>query len=102
MPEPSASEIKSLIKFEILNENKSDKRSNKTKNPNVAKIARYQPFSSMFGVVLLTNAEKVILKKIDKEPTLFNMLNENDRLAYQIANELRTTISKIQNLEHFY
>ena len=101
LPEPSASEIKSLIKFEILNENKSDKRSNKTKNPNVAKIARYQPFDAMFGVVLLTNAEKVILKKIDKEPTLFNMLNENDRLAYQIANELRTTISKIQNLSIF-
>ncbi|MGX2971133.1 hypothetical protein [Helicobacter sp. T3_23-1059] len=101
LPEPSASEIKSLIKFEILNESKADKRSNKTRNPNVAKIAQYQPFNAMFGVVLLTNAEKVILDKIDKAPNLFNMLNENDRLAYQIANELRTTIGKIPNLSIF-
>ena len=31
LPEPSASEIKSLIKFEILNENKSDKKATKPK-----------------------------------------------------------------------
>lgn len=66
LPEPSASELKGLIKFEILNENKSASKSNKTKNPNVAKIAQYQPFSDTFGVVLLTNAEKVILDRIDK------------------------------------
>lgn len=101
LPEPSASEIKSLIKFEILNENKSDKKSNKTKNPNVAKIARYQPFSSMFGVVLLTNAEKVILDRIDKEPTLFRNTSQNDKQAWQVANELREFIGKIPNLSIF-
>ena len=67
VPEPSASNLKRLIKFEILNESKTDKKSNKIRNPNVAKISSYQPYSNMFGIVLITNAEKVILDKIDKE-----------------------------------
>lgn len=101
LPEPSASEIKALIKFEILNENKSANKSNKTKNPNVAKIAQYQPFDDMFGVVLLTNAEKVILDRIDKIPALFSNMSESDKIAWQSANELRQIIGKIPNLSIF-
>lgn len=101
IPEPSATNIKRLIKFEILNESKTDKRSNKIRNPNVAKISSYQPYQNMFGVVLITNAEKVILDKIDKEPTLYENATNEEKLSWIAANELRNTISKIPNMSVF-
>ena len=101
VPEPSATNIKRLIKFEILNESKTDKRSNKIRNPNVAKISSYQPYQNMFGVVLITNAEKVILDKIDKEPTLYENATNEEKLSWIAANELRNTISKIPNMSVF-
>lgn len=101
VPEPSASNLKRLIKFEILNESKTDKKSNKIRNPNVAKISSYQPYSNMFGIVLITNAEKVILDKIDKEPTLYKDATNEEKLSWIEANELRNTISKIPNLSIF-
>lgn len=101
VPEPSASNLKRLIKFEILNESKTDKKSNKIRNPNVAKISSYQPYSNMFGIVLITNAEKVILDKIDKEPTLYKDATSEEKLSWIEANELRNTISKIPNLSIF-
>ena len=101
IPEPSSANLKRLIKFEILNESKTDKKSNKIRNPNVAKISSYQPYSNMFGVVLITNAEKVILDKIDKEPNLYENLNNKEKLHWIAANELRNTISKIPNLSVF-
>lgn len=101
IPKPSSENLKSLIKFEILNESKTDKRSNKIRNPNVAKISSYQPYSNMFGVVLITNAEKVILDRIDKEPTLYKNTSNEEKLNWIAANELRNTISKIPNLSVF-
>jgi hypothetical protein len=52
--------------FEVLDQNKTANKSNKTKNPNVQKIANHQPFSELFGLVAVTNAEKVILDSIKK------------------------------------
>lgn len=101
IPEPSSANLKRLIKFEILNESKTDKKSNKIRNPNVAKISSYQPYSNMFGVVLITNAEKVILDKIDKESNLYENLSNKEKLHWIAANELRNTISKIPNLSVF-
>ena len=103
--EPTASNLKNLLKFEILDEQKTDKKSNKIKNPNVAKIAQYQPYEDMLWVVFLTNAEKVILDHYDKD-------NPDNRLFYvnkdtkeietiKAANELRDTIGKIPNLAIF-
>lgn len=100
LPEPSASKLKKLMKFEILNQSKTEKKSNKAQNPNVAKIASYQPYEKMFGVVLLTNAEKVILDKLDKD-VLYEDLNEKERQSWNSANELRDTITKIPNLSIF-
>ncbi len=64
IPEPAASTLKRLIKFEVLDESKSAKKSNKAKNPNVQKIARHQPFDTLTGLIMVVNAEKVILDRL--------------------------------------
>jgi len=102
IPEPTATKLKNMIKYEILDEVKTGSKSNKTKNPNVQKISQYQPYKDMFGVVFLTNAEKVILDNFEIENQQMYMDFESsteDELAlgYKIANELRDTISKIPN-----
>lgn len=100
LPEPTATNLKNMVKYEILDEVKTSKKSNKIQNPNVQKIAQYQPYKDMFGVVFLTNAEKVILDKFEIN---FNQLyynfdsKETDKLEYKVANELRNTIEKIPN-----
>ena len=100
-PEPIASNLKKILKFEILDAVKTDKKSNKIKNPNVAKIAQYQPYKDMFGVILLTNAEKVILDKVKIENEQLQADFENDDIISKVANELRETIGKIPNLAIF-
>ena len=65
LPDPAANNIKRMIKFEILDQNKAEKRSNKTKNPNVQRIAAHQPFDQLMGLVAITNAEKVILDRVE-------------------------------------
>ena len=101
LPEPTATNLKNMIKYEILDEVKTGNKSNKIKNPNVQKIAQYQPYKDMFGVVFLTNAEKVILDKFEvvNQQTYidFETSNNEINLGYKIANELRETISKIPN-----
>ena len=47
LSEPSATDIKRLISFEVLDQNKTASKSNKTKNPNVQKIANHQPLQSV-------------------------------------------------------
>ena len=41
LPEPSASAVRRQISFEVLDQEKTAKKSNKTKNPNVQKIANH-------------------------------------------------------------
>ncbi|MBO7145820.1 MAG: DEAD/DEAH box helicase family protein [Salinivirgaceae bacterium] len=98
IPEPAASKLKRELKFEMLDENKSEKKSNRTKNPNVQKIAVHEPLSELFGFVAVTNAEKVILDRIDKNvqnPTLYS---KDELKKIEVANELRNKIGKIPNL----
>lgn len=98
LPEPSASAIKRLIRFEVLDQPKSAKRSNKARNPNAQKISNYQPFDTLMGLVLVVNAEKVILDRLDltAQGELFeHNEDEKDRLA----NELRNIIGKIPELQ---
>lgn len=101
LPEPSASKLKKLIKFEILNQSKTNKKSNKIQNPNVAKVASHQPYETMFGVILLTNAEKVILEKLDDKEVLHKDLSKEQKQEWSSANELRDTITKIPHLGIF-
>ena len=97
IPEPLASQLKSVVKFETLDADATAARSNQVRNPNVQKIARFQPYADMFGVVLVTNAEKVILDRValDESGLLIPFTDEE---RANIANELRTTIAKIPSL----
>lgn len=98
IPEPTAGSLKRLIKFEVLDEAKSGKKSNKARNPNVQKIMRHQPFQTLTGLVMVVNAEKVILDRLelDKQHELIEK-DEDDK--DHKANELRAFIGKIPNLQ---
>lgn len=101
IPEPSATEIKRAISFEVLDQSKTANKSNKTKNPNVQKIANHQPLSELFGLVAVTNAEKVILDRIQEKNGQISLFEESDDEKDKQANELRNLIGKLPSLSIF-
>ena len=100
LPEPTASDIKRKMIFEILDENKSAKKSNKAKNPNVQKLALHQPFEELSGLVAVTNAEKVILDGLIKTEQA-DLFEESLETKDREANELRYWIGKLPQLSIF-
>jgi len=94
LPEPSASKLKKLLKFDVLDEQKSAKKSNKARNPNAQKVNACLP--NPFGQVFVVNAEKVIL-----ESFLFDAQTE---IVYETdeekdtANDLKRLFGQIPNL----
>lgn len=97
IPEPTATQLKRLIKFEILDEQKTANKSNRIKNPNAQKINNHQPLENLMGLVVITNAEKVILDRLaDNQDTSFFSDDELKRMV--LANELRELIGKLPNL----
>ena len=101
IPEPAASSIKRMLSFEVLDQGKTASKSNKTKNPNVQKIANHQPLSELFGLVAVTNAEKVILDRIEEKNGQISMYEESDDEKDRQANELRNLIGKLPSLSIF-
>lgn len=101
IPEPAASDLKRKLMFEVLDQNKTAKKSNKTKNPNVQKVAIHQPLENLFGLVAVTNAEKVILDRIQEKNGQINMFEESDDDKDRQANELRNLIGKLPQLSIF-
>ncbi|MBQ2876239.1 MAG: DEAD/DEAH box helicase family protein [Clostridia bacterium] len=101
IPEPAATDIKRMISFEVLDQSKTEKKSNKTKNPNVQKIANHQPLSELFGLVAVTNAEKVILDRIQEKDGQITLFEESDDEKDRQANELRNLIGKLPSLSIF-
>lgn len=101
LAEPVASELKRKLIFEVLDENKTAKKSNKTKNPNAQKIANHQPFKDLFGLVAVTNAEKVILDRIQEKNGQISFFDESDDERDKQANELRNLIGKLPHLSVF-
>lgn len=101
IPEPSASAIKRMLSFEVLDQNKTANKSNKTKNPNVQKIANHQPLSELFGLVAVTNAEKVILDRIQEKDGQISWFDESNDDKDRQANELRNLIGKLPALSIF-
>lgn len=97
LPDNAAKQISRLINFEILDEQKSAAKSNRIKNPNAQKIVVHGIPEMQQGLVAITNAEKVILDRVDKQldETLFSRDELN---KIRIANELRQTIGKLQNI----
>ena len=100
IPEPTATQLRRMIKFEILDEQKSANRSNRIKNPNAQKINNHQPLDDLMGLVAITNAEKVILDRMpnDKDPSLFS---PEELKRMQLANELREIIGHLPHLAIF-
>ncbi len=100
LPEPSASDIKRRMVFEVLDENKSAKKSNRAKNPNVQKLALHQPFEELTGLVTVTNAEKVILDGLVKSNQQ-DLFEESTEIKDRESNELRYWIRKLPQLSVF-
>ena len=95
IPDPAASELKRMLKFEILDESRSIKKSNRVVNPNAGKVNACLP--NPFGRVFVVNAEKVILDRLE----VTNQLEVYERTEDEEdkrANELRNLIGKIPNL----
>lgn len=92
LPEPSASNLKKLLKFEVLDEQKTGKKSLKGRNPNAVKVNACLPYP--FGQVFVVNAEKVILEAFDEQLTLG--FEENDT-----TNDLKRLFGLIPNLSLF-
>ena len=90
-----------MISFEVLDQGRTAKKSNKIKNPNVQKIANHQPLSELFGLVAVTNAEKVILERIQEKKGQINLFEESDDERDKQANELRNLIGKLPSLSIF-
>lgn len=101
IPEPSATEIKRSMSFEVLDQSKTANKSNKTKNPNVQKIANHQPLSDLFGMVAVANAEKVILDRIVEKKGQVSLFEDSDDEKDRQANELRNLIGKLPSLSIF-
>lgn len=100
IPEPTASNLKRMIKFEILDEQKSAKKSNLVRNPNAQKINNHQPLEDLMGLVAITNAEKVILDRMgENEDTA--LFDKEEMAKIRIANELRNIIGRIPHLSVF-
>ncbi len=100
LPEPSASSIRKLIKFEVLDQPKSAKKSNRVRNPNAQKVAAHKPFEDLTGLVLVVNAEKVILDRVEVDANL-QLVERNEEEKERLANELRHLIGKIPRLQVF-
>jgi len=100
IPEPAASELRAALSFEVLDEQKSASKSNRAKNPNVQKVAIHQPFETLSGLVLVTNAEKVILSNVQTDDSGGLRLISDEELdeAGRIENELRDIIGKLPGL----
>lgn len=97
IPEPTATQLRRLIKFEILDEQKTENKSNRIKNPNAQKINNYQPLEDLVGLVAITNAEKVILDHY-KESLMPLFISQQDLYKVYRSNELRDIIGRIPHL----
>lgn len=97
LPENAAAQVSRMISFEILDEQKSAAKSNRIKNPNAQKIVAHGIPEMQMGLVAITNAEKVILDRVDKQFDE-NLFSQDELNKIRIANELRHTIGKLNNL----
>lgn len=94
LPNPAASQIRRELSFEILDEQKSAKSSNRVRNPNVQKVSRCFPHP--YANVFVVNAEKVILDRLDERAP--ELIEQSEDQRDQRANELRNWLGKIPNL----
>lgn len=101
LAEPAATQVKRLLKFEVLDAQKTQSKSNKVKNPNVQKIALHQSDPDLMGLVAVTNAEKVILDRVKIQDGLINLFVDAHDDKDRQANELRNRLGKLPALSVF-
>ena len=100
-PAATAMQLKRLVKFEILDEQKSARKSSVIRNPNAFKINQHWEGGTMMGLVAITNAEKVILDKWEEKDKDPNCFSDDERRQLEVANELRNMIGIIPSLSIF-
>ncbi|MBK9451612.1 MAG: DEAD/DEAH box helicase family protein [Bacteroidetes bacterium] len=93
LPEPSASKLKRLLKFDVLDEAKTAKKSNKARNPNAQKVNACLP--NPFGQVFVVNAEKVVLESFKFDAQLQLALDEEEK---DTTNDLKRLFGQIPNM----
>lgn len=105
LPDPVATQLRNMLQYEWLQDASTASGSNMVRNPNARKISMHTANPNLMGLVAVTNAEKVILDRVDKEgnlnSSLWNTLSEEEKKEYmatQQANELREQIGGIPNL----
>lgn len=97
LPDKIARTLAKKITFEPLESNSSPNKSNTAKNQNARKVNLYLR-RSMWGVVFVTNAEKVILNRMVLETSQRTMY---DDVLERNSNELRQLIGMIPRLSIF-
>ncbi len=103
LPANEAKQLKQIAHIEVL-DSLSSKRKDKLQgnNPNLEKVNRLTQ-TNKFGLVFITNAEKVVLEKYSQNDLLFIKTGQtyiNQKLDDEIKknNELREKLSQIPNL----
>ncbi len=103
LPEQEAERLKRIVVIEIL-DSLSSKRKDKLhgNNPNLEKVNRITQTKD-FGLVFITNAEKVILERFDDDQKLRMLtgqifIDEKEEDEIKKTNELREKLSKIKSL----
>jgi type III restriction enzyme len=97
LPEPAAGRLRQLLTFEVLDAPKTAAKSNRIQNPNARKVAQHLMQPGLTGLVLVVNAEKVILDRIDSSTD--TLINKTDDERDQAANELRDLIGRVPGLQ---
>lgn len=93
LPEPAASRLKRLLKFDVLDEAKTSKKSNKARNPNAQKVNACLP--NPFGQVFVVNAEKVVLDSLPFDAQLKLDVHEIEKDTH---NDLKWLFGQIPNM----
>ena len=103
LPENEASALKQIIHIEIL-DSLASKRKDKLhgNNPNLEKVNRLIQTKD-FGLVFITNAEKVVLERYDEKDLVFlktgqMKIGQEEVEEIKKTNELREKLSLIPNL----
>ena len=93
IPEPYSTNLKKTLKFDVLDEQKSAKKSNKARNPNAQKVNACLP--NPFGQIFVVNAEKVILESFKFNAQTELELEEEEK---DTSNDLKRLFGQIPNL----
>lgn len=97
LPEPAAGRLRQVLRFEVLDAPKTAAKSNRIQNPNAHKVAQHLMNPGLTGLVLVVNAEKVILDRIDNSTDA--LIEKTDDERDKAANELRHLIGQVPSLQ---